>query len=46
LIVIGFAGSLAGAIAPLLLGASKWWLALSFLLLAVSTTAWSALRDS
>jgi hypothetical protein len=45
LIVAGFVASLAGAIAPLLLGASKWWLVLSFLLLGVSTMAWMALRE-
>jgi fatty acid desaturase len=45
LIVAGFVASLAGAIAPLLLGASKWWLVLSFLLLGVSTIACMALRE-
>src|SRR5260221_408225 len=45
LIVAGFVASLAGAPAPLLLGASKWWLVLSFLLLGVSTMAWMALRE-
>jgi MFS family permease len=45
LIVAGFVASLACAIAPLLLGASKWWLVLSFLLLGVSTMAWMALRE-
>jgi hypothetical protein len=44
-IVAGFVISLASAIAPLLLGASKWWLVLSFLMLAVSSIAYQALRE-
>jgi hypothetical protein len=44
-IVVGFLASLAGAIAPILLGASKWWLAFSFLMLGVSSIACMALRD-
>jgi hypothetical protein len=44
-IVVGFIASLAGAIAPLVLGASKWWLAFSFLMLGLSSIACMALRD-
>jgi hypothetical protein len=44
-IVAGFVVSLASAIAPLLLGASKWWLVLSFLMLFVSSIAYQMLRE-
>jgi hypothetical protein len=44
-IVIGFIGSAASAIAPLLFRASSWWLALSLVLLMISAVAAMALRE-
>jgi MFS family permease len=44
-IAVGFVGSAACAVAPLLFRASSWWLALSLVLLIMSVVSWMALRE-